>query len=305
MTLISIVTPSFNQGRFLRATIESVVSQTGVEFEYTVVDGGSRDNSLEILKGYGSRFKWISETDKGQADAIDKGFRMSRGEILGWLNSDDLYCPGTLSRVLEEFDKDPNVMMVYGKGRHIDAEGKALDEHPSSEFELEALSYGCFICQPACLFRRSLYDAAGGLDLRLQYALDLDMWIKFGLLMQKNSQWKFSFIPLLLARSRMHETSKTIAKRHQAYLEIMAVVKKHFNHVPFNRVYGAEETASGQYDGYFSRRPFGLVIFLRSLMKWGWSNRHDPIYVCRIINECLLNPRESAQRIGNRTGARF
>ncbi|HVN80133.1 MAG TPA: glycosyltransferase family 2 protein [Terriglobia bacterium] len=305
MVSISVITPSFNQGSFITATIDSVLGQEGVDLQYMVLDGGSSDETVSILKSYGSRLSWVSEPDKGQSDAINRGFALAKGEILGWLNSDDLYVPGTLAKVAAEFERDTNLMLLYGKANHVDANGEFLNEYPCAEFRLEALSYGCFICQPACFFRRSLFEAATGLDPSLQYAFDLDLWIKFGLLKQKNPHWGYNYIPQLLACSRMHRGSKTIGRRHEAYLEIIAVVKKHFNHVPFNWIYGAEEAASGQYDGYFRRHPFSLLLLLKSLLKWGWSNRHDPIYILRIIEECSRHPRQSADRIGNRIGERF
>jgi glycosyltransferase involved in cell wall biosynthesis len=301
MTLISIVTPSYNQGRFLRSTIESVLSQTGVELDYIVVDGGSEDNSLEILKEYGSRFKWVSEPDKGQSDAINKGFRMNHGDVLGWLNSDDLYCPNALSRVVEEFEKDPNVMMVYGKGNHIDADGSLLDEHPSGEFNLEVLSYGCFICQPACFFRKSLFEAAGGLNSDLHYAMDLDLWIRYGKLRERHSGWRFKYLPLVLALSRMHQTNKTLSLRREAYTEIIQVVKRHFNHVPFNWIYGAEESADKLFDGFFRRSPLSSSLLTKSLVKWLCVNGHSPGYLMSCLTQALLAPRQSARRLWQRT----
>lgn len=305
MPSISIVTPSLNQGEFLRAAIESVLHQEGPSPEYLVVDGASTDGTVEILESYGPGFRWISEPDKGQADAINKGFRLTTGEVLGWLNADDLYCPGALNRIAQEFETDPNLMMIYGKARHVDADGNFLEEYPTTEFSLGALSYSCFICQPACFFRRSLFEAAGGVNPDLHYALDLDLWIRFGMLQRENPAWRFRYIPQELAMSRMHRENKTLSMRHQAYQEIMQVVKKQFGHVSFNWIYGASETASGQYDGYFRRSPFSLLLLLRSLMKWGWSNRNDPVYVFRIIEESIRSPRKSASRIGNRIGDRF
>jgi glycosyltransferase involved in cell wall biosynthesis len=305
MSLISIVTPSYNQGRFIRTTIESVLQQNGVSLEYMVIDGGSSDETLEILRSFGSRLNWISEPDKGQADAINKGFRLSSGDVLGWLNADDLYCPGALASVVQQFEDDPNLMLLYGKAHHIDVDGNFLEEYPTTEFSLEALSYSCFICQPACYFRRSLFESGGGLDPALQFALDLDLWIRFGMAQRQDQRWRFDYFPQVLASLRMHRGSKTLAKRQQAYLEIIQVVRNHFGHVPFNWIYGAEETASGRYDGYFRRSPFSFLLCLRSLVKWGWSNRHDPAYMFRIVEECLRSPRQSANRIGNRIGDRF
>jgi hypothetical protein len=139
----------------------------------------------------------------------------------------------------------------------------------------------------------------------LHYALDLDLWIRFGKAQRGHPGWMFKYFPHVLAFSRMHQDSKTLSKRHQAYLEIIQVVRRHSNHIPFNLIYGAEETASGRYDGYFRRSPFSVPLLLRSLMKWIRSNRHDPVYVFRIIEECVRSPRKSANRIGNRIGDRF
>jgi glycosyltransferase involved in cell wall biosynthesis len=305
MPLVSIVTPSFNQGKFIRTAIEGVLHQSGVSLEYLVIDGGSSDETLEILQSYGSRLHWISEPDKGQADAINKGFGKTLGEILGWLNSDDLYCPGALRYVVQEFENDPNLMLLYGKAHHVDVNGHFLEEYPTTEFSLEALSYSCFICQPACFFRRSLFKAVGGLNPSLHYALDLDLWIRFGKLQQKNPQWVFKFLPEVLAQSRMHGESKTLACRYVAYREIIQVVKKHFDHVPFNWVYGEQETAGDRLDGYFQRSPFRFPLWLRSLARWLWHNRHDPSYVFRIFQQCLVSPRQSYSRIAHRVRNRF
>ena len=121
--LVSIVTPSYNQGPYIEATIQSVVSQDYPHLEYIVIDGGSQDNTVAILKRYAERLCWISEPDHGQADAINKGFRIAHGEILAWLNSDDTYLPGAVCQVVEYFQRHPDVSMVYGEGQHVDAEG--------------------------------------------------------------------------------------------------------------------------------------------------------------------------------------
>src|SRR5207247_2446024 len=124
------------------------------------------------------------------ADAINKGFQRSQGDILGWLNADDLYCPGTLKEVALQFETNPELMMIYGDACHIDADGNVLDNYPVAEYHWENLAFHCFICQPACFFRRSLIEAVGYLDPRLHYALDLDLWVRFGLAQKKNPAWK-------------------------------------------------------------------------------------------------------------------
>jgi len=302
--VISIITPSYNQGEYLEATIQSVLQQDFPSFEYKVIDGESKDNSLQILKKYGSKLQWISEPDQGQADAINKGFRSSRGEVLGWLNADDLYCPGGFGEVARQFEQDSNLMMLYGDGYHVDAEGRLLAPYPSAEFRLESLAFGCFICQPACFFRRSLFEAAGCLDTSLHYALDLDLWIRFGLLQRQNPGWKFRYLPKLLALSRMHRDNKTLSRRGEAYQEIIQVVKKHFDFVPFNWVYGMEESSGGRFDGYFKRSPLDFSLCSKSALKWIWLNRDHPEYVFSFLADCLKSPRKSFTRLLQRTEAK-
>jgi glycosyltransferase involved in cell wall biosynthesis len=303
-TILSIVTPSLDQASFLEAAIQSVLQQRCEQVEYCVVDGGSRDASVEILARHGGAIRWISEPDRGQADAIAKGIRMTRGAVLGWLNADDFYSPGALREVARHFHIDPDLMLLYGKAHHVDEEARFLEDYPSREFDLAALAYHCFICQPACFFRRSLLDAAGGLDTALQYAMDLDLWIRFGKLQQKNPHWKFKYIPQVLASSRMHSSNKTLSRRRQSLEEIIGVVRRHFGVVPFNWVYGAEESASGSYDGFFRRSPFRVSLFGKSLGRWIWINRASPGYVMSAVVDRLLSPQQSLRSLSARTGGR-
>ena len=300
----SIITPSYNQGHFIFATIQSVLDQDYPALEYRIVDGGSRDQTIEILSKFGQKLHWVSEPDLGQADAINKGFRQSGGDVLGWLNADDLYCDGALSLVAREFEADPHLMMVYGDAYHIDAEGKFLDKYHNSDFRVEALALGCFICQPACLFRRELFETVGGLDTHLQYALDLDLWIRFGIAQKSNPSWKFMYLPRVLAYSRMHRQNKTLCRREESLREIASVVRKHFGIVPFNWVYALEEARGGNYDGYFTKSPLRLSLVLRSLFKWGWLNRRRPNYLLTFSKDCVCSPLQSAKRLARRTETR-
>lgn len=149
---VSIVTPSFNQARFLEAAIQSVLQQECESLDYRVLDGGSQDGSVELLRRYDSQLRWVSEPDAGQSDAVNRGFQQSSGEILGWLNADDVYCSGALKEVVRQFSGDPGLMLLYGDAHHIDENGKFLDDYPTREFDLSTLAYHCFICQPACFF---------------------------------------------------------------------------------------------------------------------------------------------------------
>lgn len=178
--LVSIVTPSLNQGRFLRQAIDSVLSQAYPRLEYLVVDGGSEDDSLEILRSYGGRLRWLSEKDDGQAAAINKGFALSRGAILGWLNADDAYLPGAIDAAAKRFEDQPQLGLVYGKGR-------ILDENGAFEGGFEGIESVClwrllnfldYVLQPSAFFRRTFFEEVGGLDETLRFGLDWDLWIR-------------------------------------------------------------------------------------------------------------------------------
>ena len=152
--LVSIVTPSFNQGRFLRRTIDSVLNQTYPHIEYRVMDGGSTDDSVEILKSYGDRFPWVSQRDGGQTNAINTGLAQSRGEIQAYLNSDDILTPDAVARVVRHFVERPDCDMVYGLGQHIDQDDGFLDWYPTADYSLKRLIRECCVCQPAAFWRR-------------------------------------------------------------------------------------------------------------------------------------------------------
>jgi glycosyltransferase involved in cell wall biosynthesis len=247
-TTVSIVTPSFNQGTFIRETIESVLRQEGdFILDYIIVDGASTDNSVDIIRRYGSlvdegnwpvrcrgiRYRWVSEEDKGQSDAIIKGFGMAGGEILSWLNSDDTLLPGALSKVVERFLEVPSTGIIYGKVRYIDAEGHAVGEVDTGPTDHARLAVLNEICQPGGFFRRSDYDAAGGLDPSLHYVMDHDLWIRMTL------RGAPIFLPEFLASYRLHGESKTAAKWHAVAFqrETVGILLRHYARAPLNRVY--------------------------------------------------------------------
>ena len=158
MQLVSIVTPSYNQARYLEATIQSVLVQDYPRTEYIVVDGASTDSSVEIIKKYQSHLTyWISEKDNGQADAINKGLARASGEILAWLNSDDYYLPNTISAAVKVFEENPDVVMLYGDMLAVDEDGKTINLLRYRQLSLEDLLCFQIIGQPAVFFRRTAY----------------------------------------------------------------------------------------------------------------------------------------------------
>ena len=224
--MVSIVTPSYNQGRYIEETIQSVLTQDYPNLDYIVVDGGSTDGTVEILKKYEGRLTWISERDRGQADAINKGFRMAKGEIVAWLNSDDTYLPGAICKVVRYFDAHPEIGMLYGEGYHIDEDGDIIERYYTEPFDYQRLSEICFICQPTVFIRAEIVRAVGPLDVRLHYCLDYDYWMRIA------KRFRIGHFKEYLANSRLHTDTKTLSKRLEVHRENLQVVKKHYGQVP-------------------------------------------------------------------------
>lgn len=183
MTLpkITVVTPSFNQGRFLEETILSIHRQNYPSLEHIIIDGGSTDESVEIIQKYASRLAyWVSEPDGGQTDALIKGFSKASGEIWAWLNSDDLYEPDTLWEVAEWFQNHPEDKFIYGDALWIDFHGRPLKFKKEIPFNWFIWLYGYnYIPQPSAFWRRELYEQVGGLDRFFDLAMDADLWARF------------------------------------------------------------------------------------------------------------------------------
>jgi glycosyltransferase involved in cell wall biosynthesis len=204
--LVSIITPTFNQVRYLEASIRSVLAQDYSPIEYIVVDGGSTDGSREILERYANRLtRWISEPDAGQADAINKGFRMARGDILAWLNSDDLYLPGAVAEAVNALIDHPAAGMVYADGVLIDEEARLLDWHRYRTYDLVDLLSFDVLLQPTAFLRREALEAAGGLQTGYRLILDHDLWVRIA------RRFPIVHIPRLWAAERTHPEAKTMA----------------------------------------------------------------------------------------------
>lgn len=228
---VSIVTPSYNQGKFIERTINSVLDQKVPELEYIVMDGGSTDETVDILRKYSDKIIWKSEKDKGQTDAVNKGIRMATGEIIGWLNSDDIYYQDAISAVVKIFDEHPEVNVVYGNANHIREDDSFIEEYYTEDFDYERLKEICFICQPSLFFRKKLVDKYGFLDDKLQYCMDYDYWLRLG------KGEKFYRLPILIAGSRLYDDNKTLGARKKVHEEMLYMLKKNLKVIPPRWIY--------------------------------------------------------------------
>jgi glycosyltransferase involved in cell wall biosynthesis len=210
LPLITIVTPSYNQSGYLEQTIRSVLDQDYPNIEYIVMDGGSTDNSLEILRRYADRLEyWESIADRGQAHAINKGLRTAKGEILGWLNSDDVLLPGTINRIAAAFEEHPEVDVIYGRIERINERGELIPTPllPKDKvvFNKQLIVGECVVNQPGSFWRRRIMGKVGLLDESLVYALDYEYWIRLAL-----SGAVFLRLPDVVAQFRLSSSSKTV-----------------------------------------------------------------------------------------------
>lgn len=180
--LVSVVTPSYNAMPFIKDTIESIRSQDYPKIEHIVIDGGSNDGTVEILKGC-PQLRWISEPDRGQSDALNKGFRLAQGEVIGWLNADDTYRPGAISHAIEYFQAHPDVDLVYTDIQVIDENDQPVRFVKAAPFSLEMLLQRNIINQPTVFMRRQVLDTLGGVDNNIQfYVMDRELWLRAGML---------------------------------------------------------------------------------------------------------------------------
>ena len=231
--LVSIITPSFNQAPFLAQTIQSVLAQNYPNLEYWVIDGGSTDGSVDIIQRYADNLTgWLSERDQGQGDAINKGFRRSQGEILAWLNSDDLYRPGAIRNAVAVLQAHPQVGLVYSDVDSIDTEGEVFNRMTYGQWGLKDLMAFHMLGQVSVFFRRSVLEKAGLLDISYHYLLDHHLWLRMA------SHTRLKYVPGdVWGAARMHPGAKNVALAEKFGEEAYRLVNWMENNPQFDPYY--------------------------------------------------------------------
>jgi GT2 family glycosyltransferase len=223
---ISIVTPSYNQGRFLEQCIQSVLNQNYPNLEYIIIDGGSTDNSVDtILKYQADITYWVSEPDRGQNEAINKGLQHATGDLVAWLNSDDFFLPQAFHHVATVYLANPTAPFLFGNGLRVDVQGRTkrlFFPKGSLRFDREALAYGLnYILQPATFINRQWLNQVGGLSTTLSYGFDTDLWLRLSALGQPVP------VEAILAASREYETTKTSSGSFVRIEELRQIAESH------------------------------------------------------------------------------
>ncbi|WP_082827187.1 glycosyltransferase family 2 protein [Rhodanobacter thiooxydans] len=276
---VSVITPSFNQGQFIERTLRSVSDQEVPALEHVVFDGGSSDETTTILASFGHGIRWVSEPDRGQSDAVNKGIRATDGDIVGWLNSDDVYYPGALARVVDFFEANPDVDVVYGMADHIGVDDVAFEAYPTESWNSVRLRDTCFICQPALFFRRQVVTAHGLLDESLQYCMDYEYWLRL-----VRGGARFAYLPEKLAGSRLYPQNKTMSNPVAVHKEINGMLRR-YGPVPdawlFNYAYVVVRSKIDE-----QKRPirFAREVTMRSLLaSLRWNGHISSTLVRRLF----------------------
>lgn len=260
---IAIITPSYNQGKFIKCTIESVLNQNYNNFVHIIQDNLSSDCTRKVLESYSdSRLVYVLEKDHGQADAVNRGIQKVDADIIGWLNSDDIYYNDTLQKIATYFYENPEIGIVYGHANIIDENGNILGRYPVKKYNFQDLKNECFICQPSVFFRKSIFNDFGPLNVNLNYCMDYEFWLKLS--MQNVS---FGFINKIISGTRHHSETKTNKYKVEVHLEILAMMKSVLGYIPERWLANYAHVLMRKYfnffyNNYFLRRLFTTVIIL-------------------------------------------
>ncbi len=276
--LVTIVTPSFNQGRFIRATIESVLEQDYPRIEYIVMDGGSTDETAEVVAEYSGRLTWISEPDRGQSHAINKGFQMARGEVVAWINSDDVLFPGAVARGVEALSANSDLGAVYGEGSLMDEAGRITGRFPATEpFNLWKLVHVWdYVLQQSVYFRKSTLDEVGYVDESLNWALDWDLLIRIG------RRYELGYIPEEMGALREYDAAKSFSGGGRRFRELVETLRRHGRHryPPGYFVYGLDT-----YQGILTRYLERLLPASISGRLNSWLSRTAHARIAKVLRE--------------------
>jgi glycosyltransferase involved in cell wall biosynthesis len=224
---IAIVTPSFNHAEYLSATVDSVLAQHYPRLSYLVQDGGSSDGSIDILRSYGPRLIWRSGRDDGQAQAINHAFAACEGEVMAYLNSDDLLLPGTLAYVAGVFHNRPEIDVIYGNRVFVDRDGLDIGRAVLPRHDAKALYWADYVPQETLFWRRRVWEAVGPFDESFHYALDWDF-----ILRAQHAGFKFRRVPRFLACFRVHDQQKTAVNYDQGREEMQRLRSRYLGHEP-------------------------------------------------------------------------
>jgi glycosyltransferase involved in cell wall biosynthesis len=264
--VVGIVTPSYNMAKYLEETIQSVLSQDYPHLDYVVIDGGSTDGTAHILEKYKGRLRYCMEKDKGQSDAINKGYHATRGELFTFLNADDYYLPGAVGKAVKHYLANPGVGMIYGEAYHVREDGSTIDRYPTQPFDFQKLSMQCYICQPAAFMAREAFVNAGMVNVTMNIALDYELWIRIA------KQYPVLKVDDYLAASRMYSDNKTLSNRRRVYMEIFSTVKTHYGYVPYEWVNGYACYLLDRKDQFFDRSQPGMASYALSLLLGTYYN---------------------------------
>ncbi len=262
LPLVTIVTPSFQQGQYIKSTIESVLTQDYPHIEYIIIDNLSVDETPDIVREYEGRLTFVSQKDHGQSDALNKGFRMAKGEIVAWLNADDVYEPGCIQKAVEAFKKNTNLGLIYADGYTIDQYGNKTGRFKATqEFEAwELVHVQDYILQPTTFFRKNCLEKAGYLDESLNWCMDWDLWIRMSRITE------ITYVPEFFACAREYPGTKTSTGGRERLLEIRRLMQKY----------------SGK------KRPAGYWLYWTAQMQQTYKDKISVIFCMKMINVLVL-----------------